>query len=112
VTDCALDLTTVITHFASAGSAFLGGTSMMVYMQPSTIREAVVRILVSVGSGVTLAPAITHKIFDDPATDYRVVAGVSFAVGFIAWSALGSVARYFEHRRNQDAEQMIKEAKK
>jgi len=72
----------------------------------------VVRILVSVGSGVTLAPAITHKIFDNPATDYRVVAGVSFAVGFIAWSALGSVARYFEHRRNQDAEQMIKEAKK
>ena len=84
----------------------------MVYMQPSTIREAVVRILVSVGSGVTLAPAITHKIFDDPVTDYRVVAGVSFAVGFIAWSALGSVARYFEHRRNQDAEQMLKEIKK
>ena len=112
MTDCALDLTTVITHFASAGSAFLGGTSMMVYMQPSTIREAVVRILVSVGSGVTLAPAITTKIFDDPSTDYRVVAGVSFAVGFIAWSALGSVARYFEHRRNQDAEQMLKEIKR
>ena len=85
---------------------------MMVYMQPSTIREAVVRILVSVGSGVTLAPAITTKIFDDPSTDYRVVAGVSFAVGFVAWSALGSVARYFEHRRNQDAEQMLKEIKK
>jgi len=85
---------------------------MMVYMQPSDIREAVVRILVSVGSGVTLAPAITTKIFDDPSTDYRVVAGVSFAVGFVAWSALGSVARYFEHRRNQDAEQMLKEIKK
>jgi len=84
----------------------------MVYMQPSDIREAVVRILVSVGSGVTLAPAITTKIFDDPSTDYRVVAGVSFAVGFVAWSALGSVARYFEHRRNQDAEQMLKEIKK
>ena len=112
MTDCALDLTTVITHFASAGSAFLGGTSMMVYMQPSSIREAVVRILVSVGSGVTLAPAITTKIFDDPSTDYRVVAGVSFAVGFVAWSALGSVARYFEHRRNQDAQQMLKEIKK
>ena len=84
----------------------------MVYMQPSDIREAVVRILVSVGSGVTLAPAITTKIFDDPSTDYRVVAGVSFAVGFVAWSALGSVARYFEHRRNQDAEQMIKGIKR
>jgi len=112
MTDCALDLTTVITHFASAGSAFLGGTSMMVYMQPSNIREAVVRILVSIVSGVTLAPAITTKLFDDPVTDYRVVAGVSFAVGFVAWSALGSVARYFEHRRNQDAEQMIKDIKR
>jgi len=45
-------------------------------------------------------------------TDYRVVAGVSFAVGFVAWSALGSVARYFEHRRGQDAEQMLKDIKR
>ena len=112
MTDCALDLTTVITHFASAGSAFLGGSSMMVYLQPSNLREAVVRILVSIVSGVTLAPAITTKLFDDPATDYRVVAGVSFAVGFVAWSALGSVARYFEHRRGQDAEQMLKDIKR
>jgi len=112
MTECALDLTTVITHFASAGAAFLGGTSMMVYMQPAHIKEAVVRILVSVGSGVTLAPAITHKIFDDPTTDYRVVAGVSFAVGFIAWSALGSVARYFENRRSQDAVQLVQGVKK
>ena len=84
----------------------------MVYMQPAHIKEAVVRILVSVGSGVTLAPAITHKIFDDPTTDYRVVAGVSFAVGFIAWSALGSVARYFENRRSQDAVQLVQGVKK
>ena len=111
MTDCALDLTTVITHFASAGSAFLGGTSMMVYMQPSNIREAVVRILVSIVSGVTLAPAITTKLFDDPSTDYRVVAGISFSVGFVAWSALGSVARYFEHRRNQDAMELVKGVK-
>ena len=112
MTDCALDLTTVITHFASAGAAFLGGTSMMVYMQPSNIKEAVVRILVSVGAGVTLAPAVTTKLFDDPVTDYRVVAGVSFAVGFVAWSALGAVARYFENRREKDAEQMLQEVKK
>jgi len=111
MTECALDLTTVITHFASAGSAFLGGTSMMVYMQPSNIREAVVRILVSIVSGVTLAPAITTKLFDDPSTDYRVVAGISFSVGFVAWSALGSVARYFEHRRNQDAMELVKGVK-
>ena len=112
MTDCALDLTTVVTHFASAGSAFLGGTSMMVYMQPSSIREAVVRILVSVGAGVTLAPALTTKLFDDPVTDYRVIAGVSFGIGFVAWSVLGAVARYFEHRKGQDAMELVKEVKK
>ena len=112
MTDCALDLTAFASHFLSAGSAFLGGTSMMIYMQPATIREATMRILVSVGAGTILAPAVTKKIFDDPASDIHVTAGAAFIIGFVSWSVLGSVARYFENRKTRDAEQMINEVKK
>jgi len=85
---------------------------MMVYMQPATVKEAAMRLIVSVGAGTMLAPTITRKIFDDPVTDIHVVAGISFALGFIAWSALGSVARYFEHRRQDDAVQLFQGIKK
>lgn len=109
---CCFDLTDIIQHFASAFAAALGGLSMLVYLQPSTIKEALVRVLVSVGAGTTMAPAITKKIFDDPVSDVHVLAGVAFGVGFLSWSVLGSVARYFEHRREKDAAEMIGEIKK
>ena len=110
--DCCFDISHVVTHFASAFAAALGGSSMMVYLQPATVKEAAVRLGVSVGAGTMLAPTITRKIFDDPVTDIHVIAGVSFAVGFLAWSTLGAVARYFEHRRTQDAVQLYQEVKK
>jgi len=109
--NCCFDLTHIIQHFASAGAAFLGGSSMMVYAAPGTFKEALVRILVSVGAGVTLAPAITRKIFDDSITDTHVVAGVAFGVGFCAWSSLGAIAAYFQHRKGQDVVQLYQGVK-
>ena len=111
MTECTLDLADFVTHFASLGASFLGATSFLVYLPAKTVKEAVTRIAVSTLAGAILAPAITTKIFDDSMTDVHVVASVAFGVGFIAFSALGAVARYFDRRRDKDAMQMYEETK-
>lgn len=103
------DLTNLSTNILASTGGVLGGTSMMLYMRPSGIADAVRRVVVSTVSAAFLTVPIADKLFEKP--DSEIVMGIAFAVGFVAWSLLGAVAKFFEARQGQDIVQMAKAVK-
>lgn len=96
-------------HLISAGGGLLGGISMMVYMRPSSLGEGLRRILISTVAGGLLASTVAHKFFGSEAPE--LVASTAFLLGFTAWSLLGSIAKFFENRKDDDILAMVRSYK-
>lgn len=108
---CDTDMLIGSAKVISAIGGFLGGGSLMVFMQPKDIRDGIIRIGVSTASAVMLAPLAAVRIFDVKAdADSQVVMGCAFGVGFIAWNVLGGVAQFFQARQGQDIVTLAKDA--
>lgn len=95
--------------WVSAAGGFLGGSSLLVYMKPKTLQEAVIRVGVTTITALMVSPAISLKLLDSQAPE--VLAGVGFGVGFISWNVLGAIAVFFQQRQGQDITQMVKGVK-
>lgn len=96
----------IVIKGVSAAGGFLGGSSLLVYMKPKSIREAIIRVLVTTVCATMTAPAISLKLLDNETPE--VLGGVAFGVGFIAWNVLGAIAQFFEARQGQDIAQIVK----
>ena len=95
----------------SAIGGFLGGASILVYLHPKTLKDAAVRIGVSVAASTMLAPVAAAKFFEATAeNDSQIVMGCAFFVGFVAWNILGAIAQFFENRQGKDIVQIAKDA--
>lgn len=92
----------------SAAGGFLGGTSLLVYMKPKDLKDALMRVGVSTIAALMATPAISLKLLDNETPE--VLGGVAFGVGFIAWNVLGAVAQFFESRKGQDIKEIVKGA--
>ena len=106
---CPADITETAVKLLSSTGGFLGGSSMMLYMRPANIGDAARRCVVSVVAAAMLTVPVADKIFDQAGSE--ILMGVGFGIGFVAWSLLGAVAKFFENRNGQDIVQMAKAAK-
>lgn len=104
-----LELSEMSVKILSAIGGFLGGTSMMLYMRPASLTDALRRIAISVLSAAMLTALAAKEMFGDYGSE--IVMGTGFGIGFVAWSLLGAVAKFFEVRQGQDIVQMAKAAK-
>lgn len=108
--NCPPELTELTTKAMSAAGGFLGGTSLLAYVKPSSVKEALVRIGVSTVAAFMTAPVVTEKLIGKE-DNIQILAGVAFCVGFVAWNILGAVAVFFQNRQGQDVVQMVKGVK-
>lgn len=99
----------VIVKAVSAAGGFLGGSSLLVYMRPASLKEAVVRVAVTTVAATMTAPAIALKLLDNETPE--VLGGVAFGIGFIAWNVLGAIAQFFANRQGKDIVQIVKDTK-
>lgn len=104
--NCINDITEFSTRVLAAVGGFLGGTSMLLYMRPADMTDAIRRMVISVLSAVMLTGLAAKELFS--AAGPEIIMGTAFGIGFIAWSLLGAVAKFFEGRQNQDIVQMMK----
>lgn len=102
------DLTDIAIKGISAAGGFLGGSSLLVYIKPTSLKEALMRVGVTTICAIMTAPAISLKFLDTEAPE--VLGGVAFGIGFIAWNVLGAIAVFFQNRQGQDIKQIIKGA--
>lgn len=93
----------------SAVGGVLGGTSMLMYMRPANPTQALARVSVSAISAVMLSSIVAMKLFSDTASE--TVMGCAFVIGFVAWSILGAVAKFFDGRKDKDIVEMLRIAK-
>ena len=103
---CVADLTEVSVKVLSAVGGFLGGTSMLLYMRPVDMNDAIRRMIISVLSSVMLTGLTAREMFS--VSGPEVIMGTAFGIGFMAWSLLGAVAKFFAGRQDQDIVQMMK----
>ena len=96
----------IIVKAVSAAGGFLGGSSLLVYMKPASLKEAIVRVGVTTVTALMTAPAISLKLLDNETPE--VLGGVAFGIGFIAWNVLGAIAQFFAARQGQDIAQIVK----
>ena len=97
------------TKIASAIGGLFGGSAMMSFIKPTSIGEAFARGGVSTGSAI---------IFADPAlvlihlpTDWEMQMMSGGIIGFLAYSILGAVARFFDKNKDDDILTLVKKAK-
>ena len=98
----------MIVKAVSAAGGFLGGSSLLVYMKPASIKEALMRVAVTTVAATMTAPAISLKLLDNDSPE--VLGGVAFGIGFVAWNVLGAIAQFFANRQGQDIKQIVKGA--
>ena len=101
--------TDIIVKAVSAAGGFLGGSSLLVYMRPASLKEAIIRVAVTTVTALMTAPAISLKLLDNETPE--VLGGVAFGIGFIAWNVLGAIAQFFANRQGQDIVQIVKDTK-
>lgn len=106
---CVKDMTEIAVKLISAIGGFLGGTSILVYMPAKDWGDAARRVGVSVVAAAMLSVPIAGKLFDD--VNNENLMGTAFAVGFIAWFTLGSIAKFFENKQGKDILQITKDVK-
>ena len=99
------------TALIAATGGFLGGTSMMLYMRPASVADGLRRVVISVIAALLLTRMATEQIFDSAEATSEISMGVAFGLGFLSWSLLGAVAKFFERRQDQDIFGLIKTVK-
>lgn len=100
------EITEVSAKILPVTGGFLGGTSMLFYMKPLSTNDAIRRVVISTLSAAMLTGIVAKEIFN--ADSPEIMMGTAFGIGFIAWSLLGAVAKFFDGRQNQDIVQMMK----
>lgn len=96
-------------RFLTVAAGFAGGVALFFYMKPSNLGDAIVRVVVAILATNMLTGLITSK-FMDKATSAETW-GVAFLIGFVAWPILGSVAKFFDRRKDQDIVEIAKSIK-
>lgn len=96
-------------HFLTVMGGIWGGLCMFVYMRPENIPDAFVRITVAIMVSNMLTQLVGAYITKNQTTGE--LWGVSFLLGFSAWSVFGAFARFFARRQGHDIVQMAKDVK-
>ena len=86
-----------------------GGLAMFVYIQPKSTPDAFVRIVVSIMVSNMLTQLIGSLITHSQSPSE--LWGVSFLLGFSAWSVFGAFARFFAKREGHDIVEMARDAR-
>ena len=102
------DHLTNITYLTAMGG-FCGGLAMFVYIQPKSIPDAFVRIVVSIMVANMLTQLVGSYITHGQSTSE--LWGVAFLLGFSAWSVFGAMARFFAKREGFDIVDMARDVK-
>ena len=103
-----MDAPDILVKGVSAAGGFLGGSSLLVYMRPTSLIDALMRVAVTTIAATMTAPAIALKLLDNDTPE--VLGGVAFGIGFVAWNVLGAVAQFFANRQGQDIKEIVKGA--
>jgi len=90
----------VTAKVASAIGGLFGGMSMMTFIKPRTISEAFARGGVSTGSAIIFATPILTTLSLPTNWEMQLMSGG--IIGFIAYSVLGAVARFFDKNKEDD----------
>lgn len=98
----------VLVKAVSAIGGFLGGSSLLIYLKPKDLKDALMRVGVTTVCALMTAPAISLKLLDNESPE--VLGGVAFGIGFIAWNVLGAIAQFFANRQGQDIKEIVKGA--
>ena len=99
---------TNITYLTAMGG-FCGGLAMFVYIQPKSLPDAFVRIVVSIMVANMLTQLVGSYITHGQSTSE--LWGVAFLLGFSAWSVFGAMARFFARREDLDIVEMARDVK-
>lgn len=97
-------------HFLTVMGGFWGGVCMFVYMRPENIPDAFVRLTVAIMVSNMLTQLVGAYITRNQSTGE--LWGVSFLLGFSAWSVFGAMARFFAKRQGHDIVDMARDVKK
>ena len=79
---------------------------MLLYMKQVDTQDSIRRIIIRTMAQAMLTGVVAREMFN--AETPEVVMGTAFGLGFIAWSFLGAVAKFFSGRQDQDIVQMMK----
>jgi hypothetical protein len=96
-------------HFLTLFGGFWGGACMFVYMRPENIPDALVRLTVAVMVSNMLTQLVGAYITKNQSAGE--LWGVSFLLGFSAWSLFGAMARFFAKRQGYDIVDMARDVK-
>lgn len=97
-----------MTYLTGMGG-FCGGLAMFVYVQPQSLPDAFVRIVVSIMVANMLTQLVGSFMTKHESTSE--LWGVAFLLGFTAWSIFGAFARFFAKRQEYDIVDMARDVK-
>lgn len=102
----------LITKIAAGLGGLFGGLVMMSFIKPKTILDAVIRGGVSTGSAIIFAAPLLEFLNQDKG-DWELQLASGMVCGFLAWSVLGMVARFFikAEKQNHDIVDAVKAVK-
>jgi len=101
--------TYVTTKIASAIGGLFGGFMLMTFIKPKTINESFTRGAVSTGSAIIFADPVLQITNAPQNWELQIMSGA--VIGFVAYSVLGAVARFFDRNADSDIVDMVNQVK-
>lgn len=84
---------------------FFGGLTMLTFIKPKSIKDAIIRSFVSTGCAYVFTDPVLTYLNIKNSIDYNIL--ISVLIGFSSFSILGSVAKFFEKNKNKDILGMV-----